>query len=177
MIALGLLPKVAAIVAAIPPAVLGGAAIVMFGTVAVIGIQTLSRVDFHDDRNVIVVAVSLGLAMTPSRSRRSTRTSATTCRRSSAGHHDGLASAIVLNLAFNVLQRKTPVVVEDVPRQTMAEVNSLSDNQFTSTFASLFQGEHDIARPSPPAPVRVALQSAARSTTRSSTPTTLRNAV
>ena len=29
----------------------------MFGTVAVIGIQTLSRVDFHDDRNVIIVAV------------------------------------------------------------------------------------------------------------------------
>src|SRR3954465_10834761 len=65
MIVLGLLPKVAAVVAATPPAVLGGAAIVMFGTVAVIGIQTLSRVDFHCCRNVTVVAVSLGLAMIP----------------------------------------------------------------------------------------------------------------
>src|SRR4051812_4089260 len=65
MIVLGLFPKIAAIVAAMPAAVLGGAAIVMFGTVAVIGIQTLSRVDFHDDRNVIVVAVSLGFALIP----------------------------------------------------------------------------------------------------------------
>src|SRR4051812_28545854 len=43
MIPPGLPPRVAAVGAAIPPAVLGGAAIVMFGTVAVIGIQTLSR--------------------------------------------------------------------------------------------------------------------------------------
>ena len=147
MIVLGLLPKVAAIVAAIPPAVLGGAAIVMFGTVAVIGIQTLSRVDFHDDRNVIVVAVSLGLAMIPvafptfySHFGNDVQTIV------GSGITMGSLSAIVLNLAFNVLQRKTPVVVEDVPRRTMAEVNSLSDNQFASTFASLFQGEHDIAR-------------------------------
>src|SRR6185312_1399845 len=45
MILLGLLPKAGAIVAAIPPSVLGGAALVMFGTVAAVGIQTLSRVD------------------------------------------------------------------------------------------------------------------------------------
>ena len=58
-------PKIGAIVAAIPPPVLGGAASCMFGTVAVIGIQTLRRVDFHDDRNVVVVAVWLGLALIP----------------------------------------------------------------------------------------------------------------
>ena len=65
MIVLGLFPKIAAVVASIPPSVLGGASIVMFGTVAAIGMQTLSRVDFHDDRNVIIVAVSLGFAMIP----------------------------------------------------------------------------------------------------------------
>ena len=36
-----------------------------FATVGVIGIQTLSRVDFHDERNVIIVAVSVGLALVP----------------------------------------------------------------------------------------------------------------
>ena len=35
----------------------------MFATVAVVGIQTLSRVDFHDHRNVVIVGTSLGLAM------------------------------------------------------------------------------------------------------------------
>ena len=32
-------------------------------TVAVVGIQTLSRVDFHDHRNVVIVSTSLALAM------------------------------------------------------------------------------------------------------------------
>ena len=44
---------------------LGGAALVMFGTVAAVGIQTLGRVDFNNHRNVIVVAVSLAIAMIP----------------------------------------------------------------------------------------------------------------
>ena len=63
MILLGLLPKAGAIVAGIPHPVLGGAALAMFATVAVVGIQTLARVDFHDHRNVVIVATSLGLAM------------------------------------------------------------------------------------------------------------------
>ena len=42
---------------------LGGAALAMFATVAVVGIQTLARVDFHDHRNVVIVGTSLGLAM------------------------------------------------------------------------------------------------------------------
>ncbi|HEY6934455.1 MAG TPA: nucleobase:cation symporter-2 family protein, partial [Marmoricola sp.] len=63
MILLGLLPKAGAIVAAIPPPVLGGAALAMFATVAVVGIQTLSRVDFNDHRNTVIVGTSLGVAM------------------------------------------------------------------------------------------------------------------
>ena len=63
MILLGLIPKAGAIVAGIPHPVLGGAALAMFATVAVVGIQTLARVDFHDHRNVVIVGTSLGLAM------------------------------------------------------------------------------------------------------------------
>ncbi|HVD65180.1 MAG TPA: nucleobase:cation symporter-2 family protein, partial [Lapillicoccus sp.] len=55
MIVIGLIPKAGAIVASIPHPVLGGAALAMFATVAVVGIQTLSRVDFHDHRNVVIV--------------------------------------------------------------------------------------------------------------------------
>src|ERR1044071_8886602 len=40
-------------------------AIGLVGTVAVVGIQTLRRVDFHDERNVIILAVSLGFAIAP----------------------------------------------------------------------------------------------------------------
>ena len=53
----------APIVAGIPHPVLGGAALAMFATVAVVGIQTLSRVDFNDHRNVVIVGTSVGLAM------------------------------------------------------------------------------------------------------------------
>lgn len=63
MIILGVLPKAGAIVAGIPHPVLGGAALAMFATVAVVGIQTLTRVDFNDHRNIVIVGTSLGLAL------------------------------------------------------------------------------------------------------------------
>ncbi|WP_099020394.1 solute carrier family 23 protein [Mycolicibacterium palauense] len=63
MILLGFLPKVAAIVASIPGPVLGGAALTLFATVAVVGIQTLGKVDFTDHRNLIIVTTSLALAL------------------------------------------------------------------------------------------------------------------
>ncbi len=45
LVVLGLFPKMAQIVALVPPFVLGGAGIVMFGMVTANGIKTLSRVD------------------------------------------------------------------------------------------------------------------------------------
>ena len=41
MMIIGVIPKVGAVVAAIPPPVLGGAGFALFGTVAVIGVATL----------------------------------------------------------------------------------------------------------------------------------------
>jgi OHCU decarboxylase len=149
MIVLGLLPKVAAVVASIPSAVLGGAAIVMFGTVAVIGIQTLTRVDFHDDRNVIVVAVSLGLAMIPvifpTFYRHFGKDVQTIV---GSGITMGSFSAILLNLVFNILGGRRNLVEEVEPtaaRLSVEEVNALSRGEFVSTFAPLFQGATWIA--------------------------------
>lgn len=65
LILLGLFPKLAAVVAAIPLPVLGGAGFALFGTVAATGIRTLSRVDFERNANVIIVAVSLALGLIP----------------------------------------------------------------------------------------------------------------
>ena len=63
MIVLGLLPKLAAIVSVIPTPVLGGCGLVMFGSIAVTGINMLRRVDLDDNGNLLVVCVSLGMAM------------------------------------------------------------------------------------------------------------------
>ena len=48
MVVLGLIPKMGALVEALPTVVLGGAGIVMFGMVAATGIRILHRVDFVD---------------------------------------------------------------------------------------------------------------------------------
>ncbi len=63
LIILGLFPKFAAVISAIPVAVLGGAGIAMFGMVAASGIKTLSKVQFEGTHNIMVVAVSLGIGM------------------------------------------------------------------------------------------------------------------
>jgi xanthine permease len=152
MIVLGLLPKVAALVAAIPAPVLGGAATVLFATVAVVGIQTLSRVNFHDEHNVVIVAVSIGLAMIPvafpdfyknfpSGWQIIVGNSITM----------GSLAAILLNLFFNVLTGKGGLVEEVTPtpqlpeKISLSQVNQLSKNEFVEKFARLFQGGDWIA--------------------------------
>jgi NCS2 family nucleobase:cation symporter-2 len=66
MIVLGLLPKMSALVEAIPTFVLGGAGLVMFGMVTATGIRILANVDFKTSRNnLYIVAISIGAGMIP----------------------------------------------------------------------------------------------------------------
>ncbi|WP_327664332.1 MULTISPECIES: nucleobase:cation symporter-2 family protein [unclassified Streptomyces] len=65
MMVLGLVPKVGAIVAAMPASVLGGATIVLFSTIAVVGVQILFQADLTDQRNTILVAASVGVGFLP----------------------------------------------------------------------------------------------------------------
>jgi xanthine permease XanP len=59
---LGLFPVVGGLVQALPQSVLGGATIIMFGTVAVAGIRILAGANLNR-RSSIIVAVSLGLGL------------------------------------------------------------------------------------------------------------------
>jgi len=66
MVILGLLPKMAAFVEAIPQFVLGGAGLVMFGMVAATGIRILSTVDYKGNRNnLYIVALAIGFGLIP----------------------------------------------------------------------------------------------------------------
>jgi uric acid transporter len=66
LILLSLLPKLAAIVAAVPVEVLGGAGIVMFGMVAATGVRILGGVDFRNNRNnLFIVAIGVGAGLIP----------------------------------------------------------------------------------------------------------------
>lgn len=66
LIAFGLFPKMAHVVASVPQFVLGGAGIVMFGMVAATGIRILGSCDFTRNRhNLFIVAISIGFGMIP----------------------------------------------------------------------------------------------------------------
>ena len=53
------------VVAAVPTPVLGGAGIVLFGTVAASGIRTLAKVNYKGNMNLIIVAASIGAGLIP----------------------------------------------------------------------------------------------------------------
>ena len=62
---LGLSPVLAAVVGVVPLPVLGGAGIALFGTVAASGIRTLGKVNYDNNANVVIVAVTLAFGLIP----------------------------------------------------------------------------------------------------------------
>lgn len=60
-IILGLLPKFAALATIIPRPVFGAAMILMFSMVIISGISMLKDVDLHDNKNALILAISVGL--------------------------------------------------------------------------------------------------------------------
>jgi NCS2 family nucleobase:cation symporter-2 len=66
LLVLGVLPKLAFIVASVPQFVLGGAGLVMFGMVCATGIRILGAIDYKENQhNLFVVAISVGFGMIP----------------------------------------------------------------------------------------------------------------
>lgn len=120
LVVLGLLPIVGRLVAAIPMPVLGGAGIVLFGTVAASGIRTLAKVDYNDHKNLIIVATSLAIGMIPI-----------------ANHefyaqfpkwvgtllHSGISSACITAILLNILFNHLPFTKKSVETTTLP-VNS-----------------------------------------------------
>ena len=103
MIVLGMLPKVASVVEAIPQFVLGGAGLVMFGMVAAAGIRILTRVDFKGNRfNLYIVALSIGFGLIPLVAPRWTQQMAHSLHPLlESGILLTAIAAVVLNLFFN----------------------------------------------------------------------------
>ena len=117
LVILGLIPKTAALVAAIPAPVLGGAGIALFGMVAASGVRTLSKVKFTES-NVIVVGVPLGLALLPAVAPDLfTQLPPWAQTFMASGICIGSVAAILLNLAFNTGNR-APHSVEPTAHDT-----------------------------------------------------------
>ncbi|ANP80711.1 MULTISPECIES: xanthine permease PbuX [Bacillus] len=119
LIVLGFIPKIAAITTIIPKSVLGGAMLAMFGMVMAYGIKMLSSVDFGKQENLLIVACSvgigLGVTVVPtlfSQLPESIRIL------TDNGIVLGSASAVLLNIVFNMVpQRKVKVEEEPVSMQ------------------------------------------------------------
>ncbi|PFD55600.1 xanthine permease [Bacillus thuringiensis] len=120
LIVLGFIPKIAAITTIIPKSVLGGAMLAMFGMVMAYGIKMLSSVDFGKQENLLIVACSVGIGLgvtvvptlfsqLPENIRILTDN----------GIVLGSASAVLLNIVFNMVpQRKVKVKEEPVSMQS-----------------------------------------------------------
>ncbi|BDH45540.1 xanthine permease [Salmonella enterica subsp. enterica serovar Choleraesuis] len=65
LIMMGMFSRLAALVVIIPKPVLGGAGVVMFGMVALAGIRTLGQVNYRNNNNGMVVALTLALGLMP----------------------------------------------------------------------------------------------------------------
>ncbi|MFA6075541.1 MAG: nucleobase:cation symporter-2 family protein [Negativicutes bacterium] len=99
---LSFLPKFAALVLAVPSAVLGGAMIAMFGMVAVAGINTMAKADMTNIYNMLIVACSLtigvGISVTPAAFEKLPLWAGVF---TGSGIVMGAATAIILNVVFN----------------------------------------------------------------------------
>ncbi len=62
LVIMGLFPVIGGVLQQMPKPVLGGATLIMFGTVAVAGIRVLSHAEL-DRRNMLIVAISVGLGI------------------------------------------------------------------------------------------------------------------
>ena len=101
---LGLFPKLAAIIASIPSPVLGGAGIAMFGMIIASGIRSLGKVEYEGNHNLVIVALSIGVAMIPIAAPQFYHTfSAAAKIIFKSGITFGSILAVVLNVVFNGL--------------------------------------------------------------------------
>ncbi len=143
MVVIGLIPKAGAVVASIPHPVLGGAALAMFATVAVVGIQTLSRVDFHDHRNVVIVGTALGLAVFVTVQPDVAKAVPSWAQIIlGSGITIGSLTAIILNLVFHHVGNDAGPAVAGRPGDSvrLEQVNAMSREEFRDTFGSIYQG-------------------------------------
>ena len=141
MIILGLLPKAAAIVASIPQPVIGGASLAMFANVAVVGIQTLAKVDLRDNRNAVIVSTSIGMALLVT-----LKPGIVTVMPAwlqiifGSGVTIGSLTAIILNLLFFHIGRAASpdVAIVDGKKINLDNVNAMDRETFVSTFSQMF---------------------------------------
>ena len=144
MIILGLLPKAAAVVAAIPSPVLGGASLALFANVAWAGLQTIAKEDITDGRNAAIVTTALGLAMLvtfkPDVAAAFPEWAQIFV---SSGMSIGAITAILLNLLFFHIGTQSGDDISRIDGEgvSLSELNAMDREEFVSALRPLFNNE------------------------------------
>ncbi len=116
LVLLGLFPIAGAIVSLVPQPVLGGAALVLFGSVAVSGIRTLGKADLGDPFNALIVAGTLGIGLIPVVSPSFYENFPSALRTVlDSGISAGCLAALALNLLFNGTRRTSSTEHSSTP--------------------------------------------------------------
>jgi xanthine permease len=106
LVLMGLCPMAASLIAVVPRPVLGGAGVVLFGSVAASGIQTLVKAGLEKDNNILIVAVSLAVGIIPIAAPDFYHAFPQTAKIVlDSGISTGCVAAVALNLVFNHLGR------------------------------------------------------------------------
>ncbi|MFD3946780.1 nucleobase:cation symporter-2 family protein [Streptomyces sp. NPDC058579] len=104
LVLMGLSPVAASLISVVPRPVLGGAGVVLFGSVAASGIQTLVKAGLEKDNNVLIVAVSLAVGIIPITAPEFYHAFPETAKIIlDSGISTGCVAAVLLNLVFNHL--------------------------------------------------------------------------
>jgi NCS2 family nucleobase:cation symporter-2 len=138
LVVLGLLPILGRVVAAVPYPVLGGAGLVLFGTVAASGIRTLAKVDYHGNMNLIIVATSIGMGMIP--------IAAPTFWEHFPGwwqtiFHSGISSAAIVAVLLNLFFNHIRFARQKPGSSVFAEADRFIDYTEVRAFAKLREGD------------------------------------
>ncbi|GGT49191.1 permease [Streptomyces kurssanovii] len=114
LILLGLCPIAASVIALVPLPVLGGAGIVLFGSVAASGIQTLATAALEKGENALIVAAAVGIGLIPIAAPEFYHAFPEDALVVlDSGISTGCIVAIVLNLTFNHLGKRGSATEED----------------------------------------------------------------
>lgn len=118
LIVMGLIPKIGALVSVMPQPVLGGAAIVMFGTIAAVGIGVFQEVEFNNGNMLIVgISISAGLAVTlRPQLLQNLPTFISTIL--SSGITTGTLVGVTMNLLFNGVEKQSDVEKDNIEIET-----------------------------------------------------------
>lgn len=107
LVVMGLCPIAASLIASVPQPVLGGAGVVLFGSVAASGIQTLLKAGLDKDNNVLIVGVSLAVGVIPIAAPEFYHAFPESAKIIlDSGISTGCVTAVLLNLVFNHLGNK-----------------------------------------------------------------------